>query len=80
MPSQLPVFRSLLKKRGRAWKWSVCTADGRVMMEGSESRRISASYKANRALFLMLLCAPYSHVRPPDACEQHTYSSSRSNI
>jgi hypothetical protein len=32
-------------------------------MQGAESRRASARYKANRALFLMLLCAPYSHVR-----------------
>ena len=62
-PHRLPVFETLLKKRGRVWRWSVCTVEGRVVMQGAESRRASARYKANRALFLMLLCAPYSHVQ-----------------
>lgn len=62
-PHQLPVFEALLKKRGRVWRWSVCTAEGHVVMQGTESRRASARYKANRALFLMLLCAPYSHIQ-----------------
>ena len=61
-PHRLPVFEALLKKRGRVWRWSVCTAEGHVVMQGAESRRASARYKANRALFLMLLCAPYSYV------------------
>jgi hypothetical protein len=60
---RLPVFEALLKKRGRLWRWSVCTLEGRVVMQGAESRRTYARYKANRALFLMLLCAPYSHVQ-----------------
>jgi hypothetical protein len=64
MPHQLPVFEVLLKKRGRAWKWSVCTAEGQVVMQGAESGRTFARYNANRALFLMLLCAPYSHIHP----------------
>ena len=65
MPLQhLPVFEAMLKKRGRLWRWSIYTAEGRVVMQGAESRRASARYKANRALFLMLLCAPYSHVQP----------------
>ena len=63
-PPQLPIFEALIKKRGRRWRWSVCTAEGQVVMEGVESHRISARYKANRALFLMLLCAPYSFGRP----------------
>ena len=63
-PHQLPVFEALLKKRGRVWRWTVCTAQGRVVMQGAESRRASARYEANRALFLMLLGAPYSHVHP----------------
>jgi hypothetical protein len=61
-PHQLPILGTLLQKRGRVWRWSVCTAEGRVVMLGGESRRASARYKANRALFLMLLCAPYSYV------------------
>ena len=63
MPPHLPLFETVLKKRGRLWKWSVCTAEGRVVMQGAESRRTSARYKANRALFLMLLCAPHSRVQ-----------------
>src|SRR5437588_5076952 len=61
-PHQLPIFGTLLQKRGRVWRWSVCTAEGRVVMLGGESRRASARYKANRALFLTLTCAPYSYV------------------
>lgn len=61
MPHRLPVFEALLKKRGRVWRWSVCTAEGQVVMHGAESRRASARYQANRALFLMLLCAPYAY-------------------
>jgi len=65
MPShQLPVFEALLKKRGRVWRWSVCTAEGQVVMQGVESHRTAARYQANRALFLTLLCAPYSYVHP----------------
>ena len=66
-PHQLPVFETLLQKRGRVWKWSVCTAEGRVVMLGAESRRASARYKANRALFLMLLCAPYVRLHSGDS-------------
>ena len=83
MLPHLPVFEARLKRRGRRWRWSVCTADGRVVMEGSESRRIAASYKANRAIFLMLLCAPSSDVRSRDGkvAMRYTYSdSSRSDI
>ena len=83
MLPHLPVFEARLKRRGRRWKWSVCTAEGRVVMEGAESRRIAASYQANRAIFLMLLCAPSSDAQPHDGkvAMRHTYSDgSRSNI
>jgi hypothetical protein len=63
MSDQLPVFETLLKKRGRLWKWFVCTTEGRIMMQGSESSRPAARYKADRALLLMLLCAPYQSTR-----------------
>ena len=78
----LPVFEAMLKKRGRLWRWSIYTAEGRVVMQGAESRRASARYKANRALFLMLLCAPYSHVQPSDGDRKagsHSGDRSRSN-
>ena len=66
MPHRLPVFEALLKKRGRVWRWSVCTEEGQVVMHGAESRRVCDRYKANRALFLMLLCAPYAYVHRRD--------------
>jgi hypothetical protein len=66
MPPELPVFEARLKKRGRVWRWSVCTGEGQVVVEGAESRRTSAKYKAYRALFLMLLTAPSSFIRPGD--------------
>jgi len=66
MPNQLPVFELLLKKRGRLWRWYVCTTEGQVVMHGKENSRPAAKYKADRALFLMLLCAPYQSPRLSD--------------
>jgi len=60
---QFPVFELLVKKRGRIWRWSVCTTEGAVVMDGSESSRPAAKYKAARALFLLLLSAPYQSIR-----------------
>src|SRR5882762_1262400 len=60
---QFAVFELVLKKRGRIWRWSVCTSEGAVLMEGSESSRPAAKYKAARALFLLLLSAPYQSIR-----------------
>ena len=59
MPDQFPVFEEVLKKRGRIWQWRVCTTEGDVVMQGSESSRPAAKYKADRALFLLLMSAPY---------------------
>jgi hypothetical protein len=59
MPDQFPVFEVILKKRSRAWRWSVCTTEGQVVIRGSERRRSAAKYKAERALFLLLLATPY---------------------
>jgi hypothetical protein len=60
---QFPVFDVVLRKRGRGWQWRVCTAEGDVVMQGSESIRPAAKYKAERALFLLLLSAPYRSIR-----------------
>jgi hypothetical protein len=60
---QFPVFEVVLKKRGRGWRWRVCTTEGNVVMQGSESIRPAANYKADRALFLLLLSAPYRSIR-----------------
>ena len=59
LPDQFSVFEIVLNKRGRKWRWSICTAEGRVVMLGAEVSRSAARYKANRALFQMLLSAPY---------------------
>jgi len=59
MSDQFPVFEEVLKRRGRTWSWRVCTSEGDVVMLGSESSRAAAKYKADRALFLLLMSAPY---------------------
>jgi hypothetical protein len=58
-PDQFQVFEVVLKKRRRKWLWRVSTTDGDAVVEGSESSRSAAKYNANRALFLLLLSAPY---------------------
>jgi len=63
MPHQYSIFESTLKKRGRRWRWRVGTVQGEVVMEGSENSRAAARYKSDRALFLLLLSAPYSLTR-----------------
>lgn len=67
-PEQFAVFDVVLKKRGRAWRWCVCTTEQAVIMQGLESYRRAAKYKANRALFL-LLCATHRSART--GCEGH---------
>ena len=44
----------------------MCTTEGQAVMDGTESSRPAAKYKADRALFLMLLCAPYQLTRLSD--------------
>src|SRR5229473_3342753 len=63
MPDQFPIFEVILKKRGRAWRWCVCTTEGQIVMQGSERRRPAAKYKADRALFLLLLWGRYRSTR-----------------
>jgi hypothetical protein len=63
MPDQFLVFEKVLKKRRRTWRWRLCTAEGDVIMLGSESSRPAARYQADRALFLLLLSAPYQSIR-----------------
>jgi hypothetical protein len=66
MPN-LSVFEVFLNKRGRAWTWRVCTTSGDIVMRGSESSRPAASYKAYRALFLLLQSAAYQSISLPVA-------------
>jgi hypothetical protein len=63
MPNQFLVFEKVLKKRRRTWQWRVCTPEGDVVMHGSERSRPAARYQADRALFLLLLSAPYQSIR-----------------
>jgi hypothetical protein len=60
--SRFPVFEVVLERRGRKWNWRVHTSKGDVVMQGSESSRPAANYKADRALFLLLLSAPYRSI------------------
>src|ERR1700730_13374663 len=61
---QFPLFEVVVKKRRRTWRWPVCTSEGAVVMQGSESSRPAAKYKGDRALFLLLLSAPYRSAIP----------------
>jgi hypothetical protein len=60
---QLPVFELALKKRGRTWRWQVCTSEGAAVMQGFEASRPAAKYKAHRALFQLLLSAPFRSIQ-----------------
>ena len=65
MTDRFPIFEMIVKKRGRRWTWSVRTTEGMGIMQGSEANRAAAKYQADRALFLLLLTAPYRLRRPP---------------
>jgi hypothetical protein len=72
---QFPLFEVVVNKRGRRWQWRVCTAAGVVLMQGYESIRPAAKYKADRALLLLLLSAPYRSVprdNPDSAGSSHS--------
>jgi len=60
MTAQFQTFEAIVRKRRRTWRWYVCTAEGDLVMLGSDSSRIGARYQANRALFMLLLNSPYS--------------------
>lgn len=59
MSDRFPIFDVVLEQRRRTWIWSVRTTEGTLIMTGSRSSRSAARYEADRALFLMLLNAPY---------------------
>src|ERR1700760_4855905 len=56
---EFQTFQIALSRRGKAWRWCVCTVEGRVVMGSSERSRREARYNANRALFLLLLTSSY---------------------
>ena len=52
----LAMFEVLLRRRGRTrWQWQVCDRTGKIIMQGWEDPRPAAKYRAERALFLLLL-------------------------
>ena len=59
MSGRFPIFKVELKKRGRKWNWAVSPTDGEPLMLGTENSRPAARYRANSALFLLLLSSPY---------------------
>jgi hypothetical protein len=63
LDNRFSVFEAILDKRGRRWNWRIHTSEGDLVMQGSESSRRAANYKADRALFLLLLSAPYQSMR-----------------
>lgn len=63
MPDQFEVFDIAFERRARRWAWRVCTREETTVMSGRETSRAAARYKAARALFLMLLSAPYRSAR-----------------
>jgi hypothetical protein len=62
MPDEFALFEMALNKRGRLWRWHICTIAGAVVMRGSERNRRAAKYQADRALFMLLLSAPYRSI------------------
>lgn len=59
MSDRFPIFEIVLERRRRRWAWAVRTKEGMLVITGSRSSRSAARYEAHRALFLMLLSAPY---------------------
>ncbi len=50
------MFELTTRKRGRTrWEWRVCDSTGRAIMYGWETSHLAARYRAERALFLLLL-------------------------
>ena len=69
MAAQFQTFEAILRKRRRSWRWYICTDEGDLVMMGSDNSRLGARYQANRAMFMLLLNAPYrsSMTIAPDA-------------
>ena len=74
MQGRFQIFEAILERRRRgAWRWKVCSAEGDVIVRGFDISRRAAGYNANRALFQLLLSAPYhskrlSSLNSPSPC------------
>jgi hypothetical protein len=77
MSGRFPIFEVALKKRGRKWSWAVGPTDGEPVMLGSESSHPAARYRANSALFLLLLSASYRSRPSARAIQAHEEARAR---
>jgi hypothetical protein len=80
MSDRFPVFEIFVERRGRRWLWSVCRTEGGLVMTGSRNSRCAASYEANRALFLLLLTAPYRSQLSVRAVQAHQDARARRSL
>jgi hypothetical protein len=80
MQGNFQTFEAIVRKRRRTWRWYICTAEGEVVMLGSDSTRPGARYQANRALFTLLLHSPYraSRAIAPDASDYDRFGEASS--
>lgn len=53
------LFDLWIDRRGRGWRWSVSSPSGDLLLVGRERSRSAARYMASRAMFQLLLTAPY---------------------
>jgi len=81
MAIQFQTFEAILRKRRRTWRWYICTDEGDVVMMGADNSRPGARYQANRALFMLLLHAPYrsSMTIAPDPTDFDRFGKASSN-
>ena len=49
------MFEVVLTYRQRKWEWRVCDRLGKAILEGLESTRDEAKYRAERGMFLLLM-------------------------
>lgn len=62
------LFDISICRRGRTWRWFVSDRCGSPLLAGDERSRTAAQYMAARAMFQLLLTAPYrSRMRSEDA-------------
>jgi hypothetical protein len=80
MQAQFQTFEAIVRKRRRSWRWYICTAEGHLVMVGSDSTRPGARYQANRALFMLLLNSPYRTSRiVPDPSDYDRFGEASSS-
>ena len=75
------LFDLWIRRRGRGWRWSVSTPSGNLLLVGSERSRSAARYMAARAVFQLLLTAPYRNgMRSKEASARGVHLSARRGV